>query len=842
MKKLLFIIGIVLFIFVLVSTHSIELVNAENESNETATTVVHEPIVLDLEGDRFLENTAIDGVVTLYVGEKISKDEEFKLTIGNEEYVYEIADLLSLLNITTEEQSGPMNISNSGTSKSLTFSSEDEQYIGVQLPRYATVNTATFGVEGGVFDSSYPANVTVDVGSEGSVDWYYFGDFENFNSKGYSAIGLDGSAESVAYVSDNQTYFCELIDIPETKEIRITAQYEKLGTEGNMTAVVFSAPGGNPTVPGGRVGGNDICDLPDDELVGGCELSFDYPIQGEMLFCLYNNEHSEDHLFELPIDTTTQSTTAYSCPLSDTGLCVSSSYDFFINVTTASYDKELQGSSVFADWETFFGSVIEGMRFYIGGTDYYSGICDIDDCIVPLKVTSDTKGIVTLSDLVIDYKEYNSDIEITTSSFYDLEISPNLLSEIDSQLLIYGTDFDISLTDLNISLTEGVYEFMIEFMDENETMSIEVLNAEDYYTPSELISEAKTKYTTFLTSSNEESKVVSMLGYETSIGDAKDKVEGYEPQIGFVSDVELIENIEIQIGSLPWEVEFSNEYNDVQIVEPDDVSSVGGDDVYFMQEDVTVSETRKKVSVTTYEGVKTEYYLIKKSVLMGVSADNYEIYVVASDSISSIMTTEQPVTVSSYLGKYDIGSVSSGNTNDYYFLTDLSGGLDDFTIVVNHWDEEVIPDCYVDDDCSKGYECIAGKCEEKEGGSWWVYLVLLIVILSIGAVVYFMVIKKKKKVVKPAVQQDSEIMKFIKGGKKKGLSEDTIRSVLLKKGWSKSEIDSEFKKLSGGMNVSEISSFIKEARKKGIGDQAITKVLMNRGWSEAEIRNELRRN
>jgi hypothetical protein len=853
MKKLLFIIGIVLFIFLVVSTSSIDLVNAENETNETedeeptdeATTVVYEPITLYLDGDRFLENTALDGTVTLHVDDKISSDEEFKLTIGTEEYVYEVSELLSLLNITIEEEPGPMNISNSATTKTLTFGVAGEQYVGLDLPRYATVNTFEFIVTGEEYLSSYPTNVTIDIGDEGSEDWYYFGDFQNFVDYNFTSLDLDGSAESVALVSDNNTYFCELINIPETKEVEITGQYEKLGSVGNLTAVVFSAPGGNPLLPGGRVGGNDLCDLPDDELGGSCEVSFDYPISGEMLFCLYNNEDDDgvEDFFELPIDTTTQSTTSFACPTSDSGLCTSSSYNFFISVKTAYYDKAMQGATVFGDWETFYSSVIEAARFYNGGTDYYAGVCNTDDCSVPIKVSSDTSGIVTLSDLVLDYREYDSDVDIRTEAFYDLEISPNLIAEIDSHRLIYGTDFDISLEELNISLAAGDYDLKVEFMDNNESTSIQVLTADEFYTPSELISEANEMYTTFLTTTNEENKVVAMLGYETSVSDAKDKIGDYELQVGFVSDVELIENIETQIGDLPWSVEFSNEYNDIQIVEPDDISStIGEDDVYFMQDDATVSDTRKKVTITTYNGEVNEYYLVKKTVLIGVSSDNYEIYVVTTGSISSIMASEQPVTASTYLGKYDIGAVSSGTTNEYYFLTDLNGGLDDFTMVVKYWDEEVDDaECSVDDDCNSGYECVLEECVEV-GSNMLMFLGIGVLAIGIVALFYFMFFKKDVKVVNPIVEHvDSEIMKFIKAGKKKGMTDEAIRKVLIKKGWKRSEIDSEFSGLIGEKSASEISSFIKEARKKGIGNEAITKVLMNRGWSEAEIRNELRR-
>jgi len=46
----------------------------------------------------------------------------------------------------------------------------------------------------------------------------------------------------------------------------------------------------------------------------------------------------------------------------------------------------------------------------------------------------------------------------------------------------------------------------------------------------------------------------------------------------------------------------------------------------------------------------------------------------------------------------------------------------------------VEPDCYTDDDCSSGYECVLEECVyvEKSGGFGWIIIIVVILLLLIG--------------------------------------------------------------------------------------------------------------
>ena len=95
MKKLLFIIGIVLLL--LVSS-----VNAENET-----------LSLELEEDRFLEGFPIKGKLTVNFDDKVSSIGE--LVIG--ENVWNISDVLLLNSVTFETETGLLTAVNSSVSK-----------------------------------------------------------------------------------------------------------------------------------------------------------------------------------------------------------------------------------------------------------------------------------------------------------------------------------------------------------------------------------------------------------------------------------------------------------------------------------------------------------------------------------------------------------------------------------------------------------------------------------------------------------------------------------------------------------------------------------------------------
>jgi len=856
-KHIFLFIGILLFTFILIFNNSLNPVYADNATNTTSNETVEEEVIetvsediitLDLTSTRFPEDGSLAGTITLALNEKIPINEELTITVGTTQYTKTIKEILDELNYTYEEEAGELNTSNSATFKDVTFSEAGEQYLAVQLPRYGVIDSVEMSVTGSQNGATYPSNVTMDFGDDGNRDWYYFGTFQQYNSDYFKSADYDESTEEKLYINTDQSYFCEMFEIPETKEVRFYADYTKLTTWGNITGVILSAIGENP-VDYGYEGGNDNCDLP--ETSGSCDISLSHPIEGTYLFCLLSTEsNGSENIYEIPVDSTSETTTAFNCPKVEEGFCTSYYNDNFnIKVQTAYYDKFLSGATTFKDWETFTGAVEEGVRYYVGSGDY-SGICNEEICVVPIRITSDTAGVVKLTSLAIDYEYYNQEGTKQTNSFYDVIVSDNLISTIDSKSLVtYGKEIEIDLEVFNITLSStGTLDLKASFLGDEESTSIEVLTTEEYYSPSELIDETTTKYSSFLTSSSEEYQVISMLDLDSDMDSAKEKIETYDLQVGIVSDSELLESIEETITDLPWEITFSNEFTDTLIVGYDEIpSEIGGDEVYFQQEAVKVTGTSQKVKITYYNGESEYYKLIKKSVYMNEDLNNLEIYEITPNSISSQMSSTTLSSVSTYTGKDEVGEVSQGETKTYYYLGNEDEILDDYTTIIKYEEEEEEPECTTDDDCEKGYTCISQNCIEKELNITliWVIIIILIVLGAIGGMAYYFLVTKKQKTPimpsekKPTEEPETETTKFIKDNIKKGMKEELIRDVLSKKGWSKADIDKEFAKVKGVKPGSEISNFIKDARKKGISESGIRKVLEKKGWSRTDIDKEL---
>ncbi|MFH1972058.1 MAG: hypothetical protein ABIJ18_01115 [archaeon] len=781
MKYRYLILMVVITIFLLSST----VVSEELNENDTVEDVSENLLTLEFDRTKFAENSNLEGTAVLSLKEKVSVDENFKVSVGNVNYVYSFLDLLDLQEYNYTEQQGDLNATTSSATKEIHFTQKDDAYLALQLPRYAIIKDVSMDLSTDFYSDSYPTNVTIDFGDEGNVDWYYFGDFVRYGDNWLKSKDFDDVTEETIYLVSNDNYYCEMIDVPETKHINFSAEYTKLGSVGDLKAVILSAPSGDPT--GGYEGGIDICDLPENG--GSCEIELDYPIEGTYLFCVYSEDvNGETQLYELPVDSSSQTTTSFVCPISETGLCTKNYQDNFVfKVKAGYYDKVLDGNINFTEWETFSGAVMEGIKFYIG-TEPYDGICEKETCVVPIKIHSDTAGAITLNNLKITYDYYNQDLEKTTTSFYSLEIPSNLISVINGDTLVVGTDVDIDLSKLNISLDKGTYDVEVNFLGNTASSKIEVVSEDEYFTAEDLISEGKSKFASFLND-----KVIEMLGYTRDIEAAKENLENYEEQIGFVDDLELLENVENQLIDLPWDVVYGGDYSDKIIIEPIDIpDSVGGDEVYFMQDNVDIYGTANKVWITYYNGDVETYRYVEITVEAKEDLENLDVYVVSSTPLSSLMFIDEPTSVSTYVGKYSVGSLGKGDIVTHYYLAPESDILSDFRTFV-YAEEEV--ECEIDDDCNDGFECVLNECLEKETSYLWLWIIIIILVLGgSGYGVYYFLSKKKTKKVIPKKDPESEISKFIKVARKKGVKDKAIIQLLEKKGWKKAEIEKEMRR------------------------------------------------
>jgi hypothetical protein len=89
------------------------------------------------------------------------------------------------------------NFLNSGSTATLDFSTAGNKTVHVMVPDDATVTKATFDINGQEISSGqgFPANVSIDVGKDGTIDWAFQG--TGVGSLGHQSLFADGNTSSV---------------------------------------------------------------------------------------------------------------------------------------------------------------------------------------------------------------------------------------------------------------------------------------------------------------------------------------------------------------------------------------------------------------------------------------------------------------------------------------------------------------------------------------------------------------------------------------------------------------------------------------------------------------------
>src|SRR3989344_4163292 len=298
----------------------------------------------------FIGNVVLEQ--TLNLNEYISPNEQITFNINSNTYTYTIKQLLELNNYSIEYEETSFTPENEASQKNILFSSATSNYIGFKIPRYSEVNSISFSLSGSESNSQYPSAIKLDFGSEGTTDWYYLGTFADYSTNSIQSEDFDSTQEGTGYIRDSETYYCEFLNFPETKHIQISATYTSVSTKGDIKATILYIPTGNPKV--GWSGGSNTCDLP--ETGNSCEIELDYTIEGKYLVCIYSETQAEteENLYEIPLDTTSETDTGYTCDTQQNSLCISTDYtNFFITVYPATYNNEIKGEIGITEWESF---------------------------------------------------------------------------------------------------------------------------------------------------------------------------------------------------------------------------------------------------------------------------------------------------------------------------------------------------------------------------------------------------------------------------------------------------------------------------------------------------------
>jgi len=739
--------------------------------------VLEQTLNLDLDSTAFAQSSAITGNILLNLNEYISPNEQITFNINSNTYTYTIKQLLELNNYSIEYEETSFTPENEASQKNILFSSATSNYIGFKIPRYSEVNSISFSLSGSESNSQYPSAIKLDFGSEGTTDWYYLGTFADYSTNSIQSEDFDSTQEGTGYIRDSETYYCEFLNFPETKHIQISATYTSVSTKGDIKATILSIPTGNPKV--GWSGGSNTCDLP--ETGNSCEIELDYTIEGKYLVCIYSETQAEteENLYEIPLDTTSETDTGYTCDTQQNSLCISTDYtNFFITVYPATYNNEIKGEIDITEWESFTDAILTAVKYYVG-SEPYTGICKESICTVPINITSSSAGNLLFSNLNIEYE--SSGITQQTSILYDLILPEGNIQAIEAQNLEEGIELTIPLDKLNLSISEiGDYTLEISFIDLSTSTDISIKNSSEIYTPSLLIETATTKLNSYLTENTDEYRILFMLDKTQKIEQVTKELTELENQIGFTEDSELLTEIEKTLENIPWDISASQTYSTNSIINAYDIPSSLGDveEIYYNQEKISVKATIKSIQITTYNDEISEYILIHREITANEDIEGI-IYEIAPTSFSDLYYFSRPKSISGSQGEYSI-ELSEGEILDLYYLTQESIKLSEFnTIFIETKIEEEITFCG-DGICSTGEDCEM-DCEEETSIIIYIIPIVLIILVATGLTIFFL--RKKGPM-------DSFLIK----SKTKGLTKEQVTSLLKKKGWNQEDIEKQLKK------------------------------------------------
>ncbi len=784
-KKLLFIIA------ALILTVSLLFIPNPGLTGFATTQATESPISIYLDTTTFPAGSPLTGAINVTFSENLNPSEPLTISLNSHTYSFTIEELLQAANHSLEYETTQFNATNAASQKSVSFTSGGTKFLGLKVPRYAEVSDISFTLTASTIDGQNPSAVAMDFGNEGTIDWYYLGTFMGYNSTKIDSPDVDTTIESTGYM-EPETYYCEFLDLPRTKDITISADYTTIASGGDIQAVILSVPTGKPEV--GWSGGSDTCDLPESG-TNSCSINLEYTIEGQYLVCIYTEGDPDESYYEIPLDSSTETDTAYTCGTAVNSVCKETAFNnFFIYVQSGVYNNNLSSTISVDTWETFTGSMLTAIKYYVGSQPY-NGLCKTTTCTIPINISTESAGNLTFSSLSLIY-DYNG-ITQSSNSLYDLELPTADITAIDGQVLEDGATIEIPLETINLTETSiGEYSLESTFMNTSVNYSISILNASDIQDATTLIYTATTKLNAFLDQDSEEYQILSLLGKTQDIEAVLEDLGTYKNQIGFTEESLLVSEIETSLADIPWEISSKETKSETITTQEKDIPSSLGDvaDILSMQNSISVKATLNAVSIETYNQEKSTYILVKKEITANQDISGGTLYELYPLAFSDLLSSERPTASSGAQAEFSI-DMNKGEKTQFYYITTEAVSLSDFkSIIITQVSEEepAIEETSSCGDLICASDEDSSSCPQDCGSEFnWLYVIIpLGVILLLGA----LVLGKKYFSKKKETNSSDTLVSFFQKGTAKGIRKEELINDLRKKGWKENDIQAALKK------------------------------------------------
>lgn len=438
--------------------------------------------VLIEDGMMFDSGEFIDGGFTVRLEGSVDGDAKIRANFAGVVKTISLVDALEDAGYTVKVSGGELSVSEPSVQKSLVFPQAGLQRIAFQLPSDSQVTSINMRFLGLPYQQSFVTFPSLDVDIDGSAEWEYFGKLTGMGELQYPQ-GLDVNDLQQVILGNQNSFFCEMVNLSYSKSFQIGAYYSVAQQQGDLWAYLLSVDSLGDQI--NAYGGSYACDLPEvngSMNWGSCEIQT-LPIQGMHLACIYNKKLGAvgQQIDFYYVGRDNGGSSAYVCGSLNNGKGSCSRYatgDFFISVRAGQYD------GVLAQKYVDFGNGTTEFFFPVAINQVLSECGDGPLCVIPIAVKAKSAGILVLQDLEMRYSQSIGPTGIE-KTFYDVMVEPKLVLQIDNSILT-NESIEVSLSLESLGLVafspEGInsdYDLSIDIAGVQDTTKVQVEVSED---------------------------------------------------------------------------------------------------------------------------------------------------------------------------------------------------------------------------------------------------------------------------------------------------------------------------------------------------------------------------
>ena len=820
----------------------------------------------------YLPGEIIDGKINLKLSNAVDVTKILTFKFNGTEYKKNITSLLGAMNISYTLSEPVIEAVNPSSAENVPIEAGEPRMIALKLPSSVEkVDSINMGLVGSI--SNVLMNPYIDVGNDNVIDWYYLGSFVNWKSSYISSPDLKETGARDTIIDNNITYYCELVDVPRTRDLRVHARYRKVNDGGNITAAVLSPVAGNPTDISGY---GSLCDLPEQASLqyGSCDIHLDYAAEGKMNVCVFSKSMVPNKdLYRLSIDDLQPtSVSAFTClPNQDWGTCSPyESGDFFIKVQVADYTDNLNADIVFSEWNTYPNSFAKAIEHYVG-TEEQEGVCKEKVCTVPIVVYGDGSGLLTFNNLDLRYKSQGS--STVESTFYailqatrqvvaiggnDLKSGPMTLEvpiSVFGEFKTPAPSYIFAEHKLTARFNQQVADAFIRVYRDNIPQSATARLVDD-----------TSKVITTALSNKDSAKMLTLMQMDSKLNEAKAKLDQYAQSLASGETDALRQEVDAYLSGLPRRIFLKSNIGDKFVAEPADLKDISSamdpDELYAFQ-----FKTRVLAMVKTYEieyisGEKTTVMMVTKSLAVSEPMKKITVYEVIPKSIAESVDSIKFEKVPKVVNPDPVVSWYFADFKDteitYAVLTESQVDIFDFKTIIALAEEEA----EVEKPTS---ECGNAVCENDETAEScpedcrttdWTMVVIgaVAALIALLYLVAFLNVSNFRKAAlggmpfKSRSHLDS-LESYISSSKSKGVADSKVFVALKQSKWTDAQVkfaynavnvdrqlDEQLKKVPQKQKSSgPMKQYLLAGLSRGWDYRLIEGYLMKSGWQKGEI-------